>query len=632
MSNDQTPAAYATDYASTLAARWSGALGDAVRRFTPAVWPGVPPEALVGFTTIGSQYADTGLPPVNNPFHEVGYFQTEAGPNYGPSPNPDPSAPYNRWGQLASDPRVVALLDRAATMDPNGWQAAVDDQTAVGLVNILDDAAAVARGLPGGVAPQDAGSLWHVALGFSGFSAGVGGTQASVSRYAAQLATAPESQRFAAWVAAILQDAAAGTLPGNPGQHGNPAYDALRVWQKLASGQALAQQTGGNAGWFDVGFGLGTPAEAQAQQDLDDAAYGRSAGVVPFAPRPQASPLLGAVAVAAVVGGAAYGWWWWTHGGSAVARRWLAGARSNPSGRRLRAARRARRNPATVPLDLYDTGGPEPYPYPFEDPSLGQDERSRRWLENRRHRERVWLTLGERTERAREAYLGVVSEALSGMSSRLDRLRSSGLLQQREGPAEWRRLGDELAALVRDGQAANFAHAVWHSRLFIQGNMLRLWRGGSPRSYDLVAARDYYEQRTALLVRWVKARAAFEARPEVMAGRALRSHGRVDYDAAAAAVQAEIGMAQGDIANGLNPDLHLAVTETRLANLLGILRSPDLTAAEDAPGVWTPATMLPKVRAAEKLAAKGEPPLSRKKALAEEARLAALGPTSEDPR
>jgi hypothetical protein len=301
--NDKTPDRYAQEYLPALTRRWGATLGDALRRYSPVVFPGAPPEALMGFTAIGTQNDDTGDPPVNNSFREIGYFQTEAGPNLGPSPNPDPSAPSNSWGRLANDSRVVALLGHPATMSEYAWRNAIYDQAAVGLYNLLDDAAAVARGIPAAIRPSDPGSLWNVALGFSGFSGGVGGTRTSINRYANSL-NVPESVRFAAWVDAVLRDAQAGDLPGGVGSHGNPAYDILRTWQKLAAGKALAQHTGGNTSWFDVGFGVN---DAQAQQALTDAAYRRNVSMIPsFAMPSGAAKIVWGLLLAGGVGAAGY--------------------------------------------------------------------------------------------------------------------------------------------------------------------------------------------------------------------------------------------------------------------------------------------------------------------------------------
>lgn len=272
--NDRTPDQYAADYVSTLQSRWNGPLGQYVRAVSPVIFPAAPPEAFVGFTTIGTQTADTGLPPVSNAFHEIGFFQVEAGPGGGPSPGARGTS-NNNWARLANDGRVTALLGRDAVMGDGEWRNAIADQTVVGLWNLSDAAEAVAAGLPAQIRPTDAGSTWNVALGFTGFSAGIGGARAAIVPYAARLAQVPESGRLAAWFDVVARDGATRRL-GPAGEHGNPAYDALRTWQKLAAGRALANAVGGDASWFNLGFGGD---EAAAQRGLTDAAYGRSVNV-----------------------------------------------------------------------------------------------------------------------------------------------------------------------------------------------------------------------------------------------------------------------------------------------------------------------------------------------------------------
>jgi hypothetical protein len=306
--NDRSPAAYGADYATTLLRRWNGPLGQYAQQFSLQVFGGMPPEAIVGFTTIGGQTEDTATTCAGNSFHEVGWFQTEAGPCYGPAPNPDPSAPDNNWGRLASSATVTGLLGRPATIDDGAWANAPADQVAVGLANLQAHAASVARQLVDpSLAPSNPGSTWTAFLAFTGFSAGDGGAARTINRYAAQLAGVPESGRVAALIDAVLADAQNGTLPGpTDGDHGNPAYDVLRTLQKLGAGRALAQQTGGDVGWFDLGFGAGQEA---AEQAIDDAAYGRTVSVVPSFTAPAgggATSVLGWLLVLGALGAAGY--------------------------------------------------------------------------------------------------------------------------------------------------------------------------------------------------------------------------------------------------------------------------------------------------------------------------------------
>lgn len=250
----KNPADYAREYRNAMRSRWTAPLGDAVRRMTPVVWPGAPPEAFLGFTTdagtVNPAIVDTALPPVNNSFHEIGYFQTEAGPRAGPAPNPNPTAPDNTWGRIASDPLVLAALGRPLPMAPGAWQTDVPAQTAAGLVALRRHAEGVNRLLDPSIQARDWGSKWAVALGFMGFSAGDGGAARHANRFKAQLAAVPEGQRWDALVQTIANQAAAGTTFSPGGSHSNPAYTVMRTEQKLATGGLAATDDGGDAGWF----------------------------------------------------------------------------------------------------------------------------------------------------------------------------------------------------------------------------------------------------------------------------------------------------------------------------------------------------------------------------------------------
>ena len=251
------PTTYERNYLARMRSDWSGAMGSRLREWVPRIFPGVPVEAHMGFTSNGSANGDPGLTPAHTPFHEVGYYGVEAGPYNTPAPNADTSQP-NSWYRLHADPRVVGLLGRQATMTPwpvynYGTSSAsadipLDDQLAVGIVNIADDARRMAAAVPASVAPRDPSSLWATALGFMGWSAGVGGASAHVRRYADQIANAPEDRRWIAFLRAIASDPNA--APG--ASHSHAAYSANRTQQKLRVGRALAQAVGGNVEWFQI--------------------------------------------------------------------------------------------------------------------------------------------------------------------------------------------------------------------------------------------------------------------------------------------------------------------------------------------------------------------------------------------
>lgn len=261
MSQLELPSSYGRDTLSWIVSRANAVVGQKIQKYGATIWPGVPFEALVGFTSIApgssGQYADTALPPpegVSNSFHEIGFFQTEAGPRDGPAPNPDPHADYNRWGLLHGDPLVIAALGRPAVMDEGAWRDSIDDQVVVGLVNLRRYAEEVAAQLPTGLAPSNYATPYAVALGFTAFSAGASQAVRVFSRDE-RVGKVPDLYRWPAVVFSLTSAFSRGeTIPGPAGRHGNPAYDLLRTWQKFAAGRALAGALGRSQSWFDSGF------------------------------------------------------------------------------------------------------------------------------------------------------------------------------------------------------------------------------------------------------------------------------------------------------------------------------------------------------------------------------------------
>lgn len=259
-----TPSAYARDKLGLLQGRLQGALGEALREFVPIAMPGGSVAAILGFTSIGGADEDTA--PTHNPvFHEVGEFQTEAGPANGPAPNPNPTAAYNRWGLLGaaevpatvSDDVVEAralvrrLLGRAPSMASGGWRGrdAVRDRAAVGVVNFWLYARQFARNSPALLPLDGEWNLWRTACAFASFSAGLGGAAAAVNRFP-DVRRAVETRRFLVWCLSVAQAVERGEQFSPAGAHGNSAYTCLRTWQKLAAGRLLAERNGLDVNWF----------------------------------------------------------------------------------------------------------------------------------------------------------------------------------------------------------------------------------------------------------------------------------------------------------------------------------------------------------------------------------------------
>jgi len=251
----RTPSGYAAGKLAAMRARWSGTLGDRVRAWSSRVLPGVPPTAILGFTAIGLQRESTGQgnPPANRTFHEIGYFQTPAGPSSGPAPAADPRAPYNHWGSLGRGATVRGLLGRDATMSPDAWKDAVPDQVAVGLADLAGERATLERLLrAAGIATPRPGSPLDVALTFMAFSAGASSAARILPKLGLGLVADPNDPRaLDELVMLALGEYERGALGPGPARYPNPYHALLRVAQKLSTGYALASALGlPEAEWY----------------------------------------------------------------------------------------------------------------------------------------------------------------------------------------------------------------------------------------------------------------------------------------------------------------------------------------------------------------------------------------------
>lgn len=250
------PAAYAKEKLPSLKKRWAEPheLGRALRSMVPTAWPGVTPFVFLGFTGFSTSATENTTEAVaNQRFHEVGYFQTEAGLRDGPAPNPKPLSEYNAWGKLAGSALVVDLLGRGATMSPDGWKRAIADQTAVGLANLRRHLGNARSKLPAAVHPQGEASTWAVMLAFTAFSRGAGQLSKVLAPYEDKLATVPERDRWDAWESMVASDIAKGSpgIGSKPGK-GGAAYAIIRSRQKHDGGKLAAAQLGSDVdrAWF----------------------------------------------------------------------------------------------------------------------------------------------------------------------------------------------------------------------------------------------------------------------------------------------------------------------------------------------------------------------------------------------
>lgn len=245
------PAKYAEEKLSRLTRRWGAEFGEHLRAMTPVAWPGVPPTFFLGFTGFarGTENTTDGVPAQR--FHEVGYFQVEAGLRDGAAPNPDPTAEYNAWGRLHASDLVVQLLGHPATMSPNGWREDIAAQCAVGLANLKRHLGNARSKLPVSLHPVDPASTWAGLLAFTAFSRGAGQLAKVIAPYAAALAKVDEHARWDAWQRLVVADINAkvdniGTRAGKSGT----AYALIRSRQKHDCGRLAASTVGEPVDWY----------------------------------------------------------------------------------------------------------------------------------------------------------------------------------------------------------------------------------------------------------------------------------------------------------------------------------------------------------------------------------------------
>lgn len=251
-----SPQSYARRKLPTALRLWRGPLGALQRGYGVRVAPGIDPAAWAGFGTNN----DPTSPGGSARFWELGWAGIEGGPTS--SPPPSDVGPDNTWWALHDNARVLALLGRPATMREGGWRQ-LEDQTAVGIVALLDHGYAVVESIDARIRPEigagreafpaTAGGLWFTALCFLGWSAGTSRAAAVVNRYADALASWPEDGRWGLllWLYALA--AARGEYDAAEREsHANPVYSLVRTWQKLEAGRAIAEASGTSEAFFSL--------------------------------------------------------------------------------------------------------------------------------------------------------------------------------------------------------------------------------------------------------------------------------------------------------------------------------------------------------------------------------------------
>jgi hypothetical protein len=261
-----SPETWGASKQSTLSSWWQSTIGQAMRQLCPASWPGVPVAAFMGFI------ANSGSWDERTSIDERGLFGTE-----GP-----------KWDSMRARPEVTSLLGRTAVGDPDwmGSRGGVYDQVALGLVDLHDHLNEVSAKLDASIRPASTRSQWAVMLAFMGWSAGSNGAANHIRPYTTELAAVPEASRWGAFSWFLARDYASGSrTPGTAGSHSNPAYSAVRTFQKLAAGRLFARVSGEDAAWFDTCLG-GT--EGWVEAVLANAGY---SGSVARETPPAAPPL-----------------------------------------------------------------------------------------------------------------------------------------------------------------------------------------------------------------------------------------------------------------------------------------------------------------------------------------------------
>jgi hypothetical protein len=289
----------------------------------------------------------------------------------------------------------------------------------------------------------------------------------------------------------------------------------------------------------------------------------------------------------------------------------------------------ARRNPRNVPLDLFEAGAPDPYPYPFDDPTLSADEKIRRDIAISNHRAELEWSYDRRVAESTDKYRDIFSEIIRGISETLWRMESSGLFEPVLSGEGWRSFGTRFATVLRDLSAAEFTLQIWNQTLHLPGATTRRWYWHDLKKKHTIAdLQKRYEERVVLLARWLIAKCQFEGRPEIRAARGLHPIGHPDQLASdltelkkwVVAIQSAMSERHTQRAFTGFDLLRKAVLKTLRdrGGLGAIAEQYEKLAVAKIP------TLKSEASKAEKLAAKGEPKVSRKFAKAEEARIAAL--------
>lgn len=183
----------------------------------------------------------------------------------------------------------------------------------------------------------------------------------------------------------------------------------------------------------------------------------------------------------------------------------------------------ARRNPRNVPLDIFDTGPTEPTLYKDIDPSfLSRSERDELARVRTEYINSLEDTRHARESKASAEYRGIFIETIRGIGETLYRMNSKGLFSDSLNSERWTEFGKLFSSVLRDIAAADFTQQIIYDDLFYPQKTTQKWywhkllKKEAPEIY-----RKRFEDRVVLFEKWIQARCNFEARPEILASRAL---------------------------------------------------------------------------------------------------------------
>lgn len=205
------PSNYAREKLPEMRRRAAGDLGQAVAQVAPRIWPGLPqPQAIA--TSANSMGRTEYITAAG--FPEIGYYQV----------------PQSTWDNQRCSAEVQAVLGRCANAD---FRDDVLGQVAIGLLDRRQDGVSIGGG--------SVGSQWTWAVGEMAYVMGGGNARTLVRQHAARISEVPEPQRFAALI-----------LAATPTATKNQARMMVRTWQRLKTGELLAQSLGEPTDWYQV--------------------------------------------------------------------------------------------------------------------------------------------------------------------------------------------------------------------------------------------------------------------------------------------------------------------------------------------------------------------------------------------